>query len=199
MYIFMILEDGNQPKHVRSKNINIFQIMYFVHLSVLLASLLPLAFFCNTWLLCHHISHIARSKEHFVKASDNIQLFLHLPCIQVSAGGNIYFSNTHGIRLGIGGNKNVVYIKTCGNSKQRRHFSSTVVVSVIPPQGVVSFNNLWMLSEPRKRLGSCERLTTKCFQINMHHNDVITAVPWQKFALNSCEHSTYSGIVFISR
>lgn len=41
----MIPEDGNQPKHVRSKNINIFQIVYFVHLSVLLAPLLSLAFF----------------------------------------------------------------------------------------------------------------------------------------------------------
>ena len=44
MYIFMIPEDGNQPKYVRSKNINIFQIVYFAHLSVLLALLLPLAF-----------------------------------------------------------------------------------------------------------------------------------------------------------
>jgi hypothetical protein len=45
IYIFMIPEDGNQPKHVRSKNINIFQIVHFVHLSGLLAPLLPLAFF----------------------------------------------------------------------------------------------------------------------------------------------------------
>jgi hypothetical protein len=68
--------------------------------------------------------------------------------------------------------------KICSSSKQRRQFSSTVVISVIPPQGVVSFNNLWMLrSEPKKRLASCERPTTKCFQISMHHSKVVTAVP----------------------
>ena len=41
----MIPEDGNQPKHVRSKNISIFQIVYFFHLSFVLAPLLLLAFF----------------------------------------------------------------------------------------------------------------------------------------------------------
>ena len=133
-------------------------------------------------------------------ASDNIQLYLCLPCIQVSAGDNIYFSNTRGTRLGTGGNKNVIYTKTCSNSKQRRQFSSAVVISVIPSQGVVSFSNLWLLrSEPRKRLASCKRPTTKCVQINMHHNKVMTAVPSQKFALSSCEHSTYSGILVIRR
>jgi hypothetical protein len=54
-------------------------------------------------------------------------------------------------------------------------------------------------SEPRKRLAICERPTTKCVQINMHRNKVMTAVPWQKFALNSCEHSTYSGILVMRR
>jgi hypothetical protein len=133
-------------------------------------------------------------------SSDNNQLYLHLPCIQVSAGGNIYFSNTHGTRLGSGGNKNVIYTKTYSNSKQRRQFSSTVVVSVIPLQGVVSLSNLWMLrSEPRKRLANCGGPTTKCVTINMHRNKVMTAVPWQKFALNSCEHSTYSGILVMRR
>jgi hypothetical protein len=131
-------------------------------------------------------------------ASDNIQLYLCLPCIQEFAGGNIYFSNIHGTRLGTGGNKNVIYTKTCSNSKQRRQFSSTIVISVIPLQGVVSFSNLWMLrSEPRNRITSCERRTTKCVQINMHHNKVMTTVPSQKFVLNWCEHSTYSGILVI--
>jgi len=54
--------------------------------------------------------------------------------------------------LHTGGNKNVIYTKTGSNFKQRRQFSSVIVISVIPPQGVVSFSNLWMLkSEPRKR------------------------------------------------
>jgi hypothetical protein len=101
--------------------------------------------------------------------------------------------------LGTGGNKNVIYTKTCCSFKQRRQFSM-IVISVIPPQGVVSFSNLWMLkSEPRKRLASCERPTTKCVQINTHRNKVMTAVSWQKFAPDSCEHSTYSGVLVLRR
>jgi hypothetical protein len=44
----MIPEDGNQPKHVRSKDIKIFQIVSFVWFTDLLVPLLPLAFFYNS-------------------------------------------------------------------------------------------------------------------------------------------------------
>jgi len=79
--------------------------------------------------------------------SDNIHMYLRLPCIQESAGGNIYFSNIRGTKLGTGRNINVLHTKTCNSSKQRRQFSSIIVISVIPPHGVVSFSNLWMLGE----------------------------------------------------